>query len=211
MHIKYKMISVAFCLLSILNLKAEEISVYFLSMPNKILPSLDIVRKKELLDAQKDSTHATIKNLFNDTLVLQQMTDNYLSIQSGIAQTEIALLTMTNQSRIICVIQTFCAPVCDSHIHFYTTQWKLLNTTDFFIPEKTAWFFKENPDETGKILIQSLLSDISLTTYHLNPDDLSLTQTYNTPQYLDKETALQIKPYQKETPRIFNWVRNQYQ
>jgi hypothetical protein len=205
------MIRIILCLLCIFDLKAEEISVYFLSMPNQILPSLDINRKKELLDTKKNNSHTAIKNLFNDTLVLQQMTDNYLSIQSGIAQTEIALLTMANQSRIICVLQTVCAPVCDSHIYFYTTQWKLLNTPDFFIPEGISWFFKENPDETGKILIQSLLSDISLMSYHLNPDDLSLIQIYNTPQYLDKETALQIKPYLKETPRVFNWVKNQFQ
>jgi hypothetical protein len=192
-------------------MQAQEISVYFLSMPGELILPLDVNRKKELVDTYRDAGRAEINNPFNDTVVLRQMTERYLLMQSGVSRTEIALLAMSNQSKIICIVNTVCAPVCDSRIHFYSTDWKLLDTGDFFSPEKTSDFFRECPDETETDLVQSCLSDISLMQYHINPADLSLEQTYNTPQYLDSETALKIKPCLRETPAIFHWTKNRYQ
>jgi hypothetical protein len=192
-------------------MQAQEISVYFLSMPGELIFPLDINRKKELVNTYKEKQQAEIKNLFNDTVFLRQMTDNYLLMQSGISQTEIALLTMSNHSKIICMINTVCAPVCDSRIRFYSTDWKQMNTDDFFIPEEPSRFFRENPGEEEKIIIQSCLSDISLMEYHINPENMSLIQTYNTPQYIDRENALQIKSSLKEMPKIFKWIKNRYE
>ncbi|MDR2628238.1 MAG: DUF3256 family protein [Dysgonamonadaceae bacterium] len=211
MHIKHKIINTIACLFVFYTVQTQEISVYFLSMPpgEWMLP-LDAGRKKELVNAYREASPAQTKNLFNDTILLQQMTDNYLSIHSGASRTEMALLTMSNYSKLICVIHTICAPVCDSRISFYSTDWKRLDTDDFFVPEKISYFLTETPDDQGTAAAQSLLSEISLMQYHINPEDLSLVQTYNTPQYLDKETARQIEPYLKKTSRIFYWMKNHY-
>jgi hypothetical protein len=210
-NIKYKIAAIVVGLLIHFNSQAEEIAGYFLSMPAKLSLPLDANKKKELILAYNESSAAAITNLLNDTVTLQQLTGNYLSLQSGIAQTEIALLTMTNHSQIICLIHTVCAPVCDSRIHFYTTGWEKLNTADFFVPEKASAFFRDTADEAAKLLINSLLSDISFMQYHIDPDDLSLIQTYLTPQYTDKETAQQIVPHLKQTARIFRWTTNRYE
>jgi hypothetical protein len=39
--------------------------------------------------------------------------------------------TKINDSKIVGLIQTVCAPVCDSYLEFYTTAGKKLHTTAF--------------------------------------------------------------------------------
>ena len=40
---------------------------------------------------------------------------------------QMKLLPINDSTKVICVVATVCAPACDSHVKFYTTDWKELD------------------------------------------------------------------------------------
>ena len=53
--------------------------------------------------------------------------------------------------------------------------------------------------------------DMDLFRFQLSPDDYTLTQTYTTPEYLDKETQKKLKPFLKDTPKVFTWKKSSFE
>ncbi len=200
-----------FCCSAFLSMQAQDISFYFTTMPNNLLPTLEINRRKDLVDLYKDSRNATVKNALNGASTLKQMTDRYIYLQTDTSSMEMVLLPLVNDSKIICIIRTVCAPVCDSRISFYTTEWKKLDTNDFLSPADPSWFIKDGTDISGEEFqtAQSAL-DMELMEFHLQPEDLTLVQIYNTPAYLSPDDYRKIKSYLKEEPRIFQWYKTRF-
>ena len=134
-----------------------------------------------------------------------------MELLSGNFSMQIALLKLVNDSKIICLIQTVCAPVCDSQLGFYTVEWKPLNISDFILPVDTFWFIKDDVDKTGEDFINASKSlDMDLMQYRFDPEKLELTQTYTTPQYLSIEDKEAIEPFLKQEPKVFTWEQMRF-
>lgn len=176
-------------------------------MPSDLMPELEINRKKDLIDLYRNNEKAVVKNMLNGKVTLEKMTDNFLSLHSDSSSVEIILLPLINDSKVICITKTVCAPVCDSRIYFYTIDWKQLEMKDFFSPAIASEYIKENVDVNN---IDFSMLDMDLFEYKLNPDDLTLKQTYNTPLYLDKDSRGKIKMILSEKPIVFRWHKTKF-
>jgi hypothetical protein len=113
---------------------------------------------------------------------------------------------MINDSKIAGLIQTVCAPVCDSYLEFYTTSWKKLAASAFITFADKYDFLKEGihpEDETVKNALIPL--DIFLMQLHYEPENQELQQYYTTPDYINEEDRDKVKPYLKEAPKRFKW------
>ena len=190
---------------------AQDISSVFGNMPKDLILLVDSIQRQDLLDLYKNKASANIKDKLNGDVTLSALKEDFIELHSGNFSIQIALLKLVNDSKIIFLIQTVCAPVCDSQLSFYTTDWKPLDTSDFIFPANASWFIKDDADKTGEDFINASKSlDMDLMQFHFNPEKLELTQTYTTPQYLSKEDRKAIEPFLKQEPKVFIWEKMRF-
>ena len=205
------------CLLSLCSV-AQDMATVFGNMPNEKILLVDSIQRQVLIDLYKDGKTTTIKNKLEEAITLKSFSNDFLEITSGDNQLksgnstiQIALLNLVNKSKVLCFIQTVCAPVCDSRLNFYTLDWEPLDVSDFIQPEDFSWFIKDDVDKTCEDFIHAVKSlDMDLMQFNFNPETQSLTQTYTTPQYLSKEDREKIAPYLKQESKIFYWKKMRF-
>lgn len=199
----------AFC---VFQLKAQNMAEVFVSMPDEYVPQLEDAWRKDLVDLYNSGENAQLKNNMNGTSRLVKLTKDYLLLESTERTTlELKLLPLVNNTFVICKIITVKAPVADSRIAFFSPDWKPLNASDLLEPVTAGWFIREDADKTS-IAFQESTSrlDMDLFEYKLSPDDYTLTQIYTTPQYTDKETQKKLKPFLKDSPKVYTWTKSYF-
>lgn len=184
----------------------------FAAMPDQNIPQLENAWRKDLIDLYNSGKEAKLKNNMNGFSVLKQLTGDYLLLESTERTTvEMKLLPLVNNTNILCVVTTLSAPVADSRVDFYTTDWQPLATSDLFTPATADWFIKEDTDRNDPVFSTAASRlDMELIRYNLSPDGLTLTATYTTPSYLNEEDRNKIAPYLKESPRVFTWEKSHF-
>jgi hypothetical protein len=178
----------------------------FVRLPESALLPLTVSDRLDLIDLYKAGGKSTVKNSFGDSCSILRMTDEYLQIQTGKNTMELFILPMINDSKIVGLIQTVCAPVCDSYLEFYTTSWKKLATSVFITFAGKYDFLKDGiRPEDEKVRNALIPLDISLMQLHYEPENRELQQRYSTPDYLSKIDRDRVIPYIKDTPKLFKW------
>lgn len=206
---------VLLCLLvvSVLPLKAQDMAAVFIAMPDEYVPQLEDAWRKDLVNLYRSSEKARLKNNMNGYSTLEKLTDNYLLLQSTERTTiEMKLLPLVNNTYVICQVVTVKGPVADSRVLFFSPDWKPLDAADMLTPVAADWFIREDADKSSVAYIESTSRlDMDLFRFQLSPDDYTLTQTYTTPEYLDKETQKKLKPFLKDTPKVFIWKKSSFE
>ena len=192
--------------------KAQDITSLFSSMPERMLLPLDSIQRLDIVDLYRAGRNVEVANLLSESVHIVSLQDNYLKIKFGNSTLEIALLSMINDSKLICVIKTVCAPVCDSQILFYTTEWKPLDTHIFINPSTKDWFFAENIDKNNEYFksFEAAL-DMEMMQFGFEENGLSLVQTYNTPQYLSPDIRTKADKYLKKESKRYTWNKVRFE
>ncbi|MDD2437585.1 MAG: DUF3256 family protein [Massilibacteroides sp.] len=195
-----------------LSVKGQDMSALFTAMPDEYVPYLESAWRKDLVELYSSGKQASLKNTLNGTSALLKLTDDYLLLQSSERSTiEMKLLPLINNTYIICVVTTVNGPVPDSRIAFFTTEWKPLKAENLITLVSGDWFIKADTDRTTDAYKDAVSQlDMELIQYRLNPDNLTLTATYMTPQYLGREEREKVTPYLKETPKLFTWENSRF-
>ncbi|MCD8041922.1 MAG: DUF3256 family protein [Tannerellaceae bacterium] len=205
---KKYIVVVCFFLLTV-GAKAQDMSRYFIDIPDRLLPQLEAEWRKDLVDLYKEGKEARLQNLIGGESSIEKLTDDYLLLRSSSRGTvEMKLLPLVNNTHIICMITTVDGPVADSRIDFFTTEWTPLEASGLYTPVTGEWFRKENitPDEEGDYYLKRL--DMDLIRYTLSPDNQTLTAHYTTPLYLSREEREKVLPYLKDEPKIYSWNKS---
>ena len=199
----------AFC---VFQLKAQNMAEVFVSMPDEYVPQLEDAWRKDLVDLYNSGENAQLKNNMNGTSRLVKLTKDYLLLESTERTTlELKLLPLVNNTFVICKIITVKAPVADSRIAFFSPDWKPLNASDLLEPVTAGWFIREDADKESMAFQESTSRlDMNLFEYKLSPDDYTLTQIYTTPQYTDKETQKKLRPFLKDSPKVYTWTKSYF-
>jgi hypothetical protein len=188
------------------SIQGQTASELFVKLPESAFLPLAVSDRLDLIDMYKSGGKATVKNSFEDSCSIIRLTDDYLQVQTGKNTMELFLLPMINDSKIVGLIQTVCAPVCDSYIEFYTTAWKKLATSAFITLAGKNDFLKDSVNIDNEEVKNALIPlDISLMQLHYDPENRELQQYYTTPEYLSEPDRAKAKPYLKETPKVFKW------
>lgn len=194
-------------------LKAQKMEDVFVKMPDNIIVQLEEAWRKDLVDLFKSGKAATLENTMQGKSVLLKLTDDYLLLQSTERSTiELKLLPLINDTYIICVIETVCAPIADSRLCFYTTEWQMLSSDELFIPVSEDWFYQEDVDRLSPefVDVKSRL-DMYLVKYSLSAEHTMLTAEYTTPQYLDEEYREKAKSILKSVPKTYEWKSGRFE
>lgn len=193
-----KLRNLLFCLCSIVTLTSsaiEPVAQLFIAMPDSLVPSIEINRRKDLIDLM----HAGQKA---EMTLLQ---DSLLSIDlSKRSKMEIRWYDTTGNDTIIALVNTVYAPAGDSRIRFFDTAWKELPASERIRRIRREEFF-QFPDSLTKAQKEDLLRpvDIFLVEYNFATDG-SLCARQSWANYLDKESFDRIEPYLQDSI-ILHW------
>ncbi|MDR3217638.1 MAG: DUF3256 family protein [Dysgonamonadaceae bacterium] len=194
------------------SLKGQTASDLFVSAPESMLLTLNTTDRLDLIDFYKAGQEAKVENQLGDTSAIFRLTDDYLELKTGNETLELIILHLVNDSKIVCLIQTVCAPVCDSYLAFYTTSWKKIDSDIFIAPADKLWFIKEGFDPEGQKVKNTLIPlDITLMHFHYDTEKQVLYQYYTTPEYVSLDDKTKAEVYLKNEPRIFRWSRGRFE
>ena len=190
-----KLRNLLFCLCSIVTLTSsaiEPVAQLFIAMPDSLVPSIEVNRRKDLIDLM----HAGQK---------AEIVTKLLSIDlSKRSKMGIRWYDTTDNDTIIAFVNTVYAPAGDSRIRFFDTAWKELPASERIRQIRREEFF-QFPDSLTKAKKEDLLRpvDIFLVEYNFATDG-SLCARQSWANYLDKELFNRIEPYLQDSI-ILHW------
>ncbi|SFK95719.1 DUF3256 family protein [Proteiniphilum acetatigenes] len=182
--------------------EGQNIGDLFKSMPSELLPGVSEGNKTMLL---VDSGETTVPYALGEIKKLEQSSD-YLKIKTSDAgTTQLKMLPVAKDSSIVCIIKTVCAEACDSHISFYTTEWKKIENNSF-LPELTKEiFFDSSKKEMKNYKYAVSLHHIYPISAEFNESGSDLMLTFNYKALLTDGQIAEIKPFLKSDTVTFKW------
>lgn len=95
----------------------------FAQLPDSVLPLMTLNNRLDCIDFIENNMEARVKNKFNDQVVLEALTGDYLSIRTSESSfVEMKLMPQGNDT-LICVNRTYLGPVEDSDVRLYGMDW----------------------------------------------------------------------------------------
>ncbi|MBO4664067.1 MAG: DUF3256 family protein [Bacteroidaceae bacterium] len=166
---------------------AQDLKTIIRQMPDSILPTLSKNNVLDFVDYKDSNMKAVVTNNLGGKSEMTELTDSYAFIRtSANSDVQIKLLPLADSQIISLIRSVSCDTIkTDSQIEFYTTDWKLLNASDYFTFSDTTNFAH---------YIQNT-SDTSLTIRFINPLELdekakpreSITLKWNGKKYEEGE------------------------
>lgn len=169
----------------------------FLSMPSQMFPDISIENRVDLIESYDEKIKTSVANKFKEDILIESLTEEYLSLNMGNSTLQIIVLPMVNESQLYCLIHTVCGTICDSNIKFYSLSWNPLNTDTFISITPQNWFI-EDIDKFPELAI-------SLMQFDYDNKKKTLIQTNNSTQYLSVEDQQKIKTKIKKSSREYKW------
>ena len=182
-----KLRNLLFCLCSIVTLTSsaiEPVAQLFIAMPDSLVPSIEVNRRKDLIDLMHAGQKAEIVTKLGGKAEMTLLQDSLLSIDA--------------------LVNTVFAPAGDSRIRFFDTAWKELPASERIRQIRREEFF-QFPDSLTKAEKEDLLRpvDIFLVEYNFATDG-SLCARQSWANYLDKESFDRIEPYLQDSI-VLHW------
>lgn len=195
------------------SLPAQSAKACFTSMPDSLSPLLTAVNRADFIDFLESKMKAEVTNRLGGKSEMTELTPDYIRVQvTPQSSWQMKLLAVNDTTRLICTVATVCAPACDSHIGFYTTGWKKLPSVSY-LPALPATddFILPACDTTDVYRYQDvrLQADMLLMKADLSAGDATLTFTFTTPDYMEKEAAEKLKPFLRR-PVSYIWKEGKF-
>jgi hypothetical protein len=186
----------------------QKIDDVFKTMPDSILPGLSGDNKIMML---MDTGKTVIPYQLGAFEKLSHR-DSYLNIRSSeVGTTQIKLLTLINNSKIVCVVKTVCSAVCDSQIAFYSTAWEKLEKNSLLPDIDIESFFDSSKKGSDNYKFAVSLPDILpvKACFEGGGDDLTFSIDFSS--YLMQEDREQMKPFLKTEQLVLKWNKTRFQ
>lgn len=195
----------------LIHIGAQDMRTLLVAMPDSILPLLTKNNRMDCVDFVDSKMKAEVKNRLGEVSELKVLTKDYLLLQMTSQSTvEMKLLSVNDSAKVVCVVRTVCAPVCDSAVEFYDISWKRLKTADYIACPPVDSFFR-NPAQTD--LPYQLLrekADVDLIKASLSVERAVIRFEYTTPDYLSEDDREKIRPYLRKDPLVYSWTEGKF-
>lgn len=98
----------------------------FAQLPDSVLPLMTRNNRLDCIDFIENNMNARVKNRFNDQVVLEALTEDYLYVRTSESSfVEMKLMPQGNDT-LICVNRTYLGPVEDSDVRLYSLDWRFV-------------------------------------------------------------------------------------
>lgn len=178
----------------------EPAAQLFVAMPDSLVPSIEVNRRKDLIDLFHAGQQAQVATKLGGTARMTQLQENHLALSlSEQSQMLLHNYITGNGDTLVVLVNTVYAPAGDSHIRFFNTTWQELPASKYIRPLPKEAFFLF-PDSLTKEQCKELMQpvDIDLIEYTFGTDG-SICARQSWGKYLDSETYERLKPYLRES------------
>lgn len=197
---------------NITQVSAQDAKSYFIAMPDS-LTLLSSVNRADCIDFMESNMKAEVTNRLGQKSEMKVLTESYIFIQNSPQSSwQMKVLPLNKKKSILCVITTVCAPACNSHIEFYTTDWKTLNSEKYIVQLPTIKDFLNIPaDSASTTSYKDALraADLTLLKIDLAPDKNSLSFMLSTTEYMKKEQAEKLSTHLKPII-MYQWEKKRF-
>lgn len=194
------------CVSFLSSARAQEAKTLFVNMPDSLSPLLTGVNRADCVDFLESNMKAQVDNRFGGKSEMTDLGKDYIRMQlSPQTSWQMKVLATSDTTQVICTVSTACAPVCDSAIRFYTTDWKELPAAPYLMLPVADDFFI-TPDSASLYDFQKARQqvDMLLVKADFNKSDNTLVFTLTTPEYIENETAEKLKTFLRR-PLVYRW------
>ena len=167
----------------------------FAQLPDSVLPLMTRNNRLDCIDFIENNMNARVKNRFNDQVVLEALTSDYLSIRTSESSfVEMKLMPQGNDT-LICVNRTYLGPVEDSDVRLYSLDWRFVrivarpDVKEFLKSQDAFQSWTSEMADTMQ-MICSEADFLPLIKASLSQDDTTISWT------------LQTKEFNKETKKV---------
>lgn len=183
-----------------------------MGMPDNIIFGLEAAEKELLVSNPTDTTKLKVDRGTFSELERLAISPDYISLQTSDAgTTQIKLLPLINDSKIICVVKTACGKICDSQVQFYTTKWMPIAQGDLLPKINKDLFIKADADRNSQDFQNAYKSlDMSPFKIDLSANSNSITIGYDIKNYLSEEDYKKIQPYLIGESITLTWDKASY-
>ena len=188
--------------------QAQDIIKYFTDMPAYLLPSLESSHKLELIENYQKTGKDTLENLFGGKVTLLDLDTvaDYISIRTtSVSRFEMMLFQREDKSSFIAVINTVCAPVCSSYIHFYDTEWKEIRM-EFSKFDNRNWLKSAESIVDGEKVEDMLKATFIELTFKQEKNAVEARN--HSIEYLNLESGKLLEPFLKKENIIITFENN---
>lgn len=180
---------------------SQNIDSVILDMPENIIPALSVDNRTMLL---VDSTARVIPTVFGEVEKLTYR-DDYLKVKtSDVGTAQIKTLDTKNDTYIVCVIKTVCAPACDSDIKFYDSEWEEIDKSTLLPSMTVESFITFKDNQKHQTIYKSLLPDICLIDARFD-DTGKLVLKLDVEKYLSGEDLKKFNQTFELKELTFKW------
>lgn len=206
-----KILFVLLAFSSYFSVSAQEAKTLFVQMPDSLSPLLTAVNRADCIDFLESKMKAQVDNRFGHKSEMTELSKDYIKMQmSPQVSWQMKLLATSDSTKVICTVTTACAPICDSRIQFYTTDWKEIAASNYLtLPVLEDFLLTSDSLVTEDLTHARSHIDMFLMQADLSKSDDTLTFTFTTPEYMEKETAEKLKPFIRR-PLQYSWNSNHF-
>ena len=209
-----KLVAVLFVIcMGVCSVSAQLAKTCFTNMPDSLSPLLTAVNRADFIDFLESKMKAEVTNRFGGKSEMTELTPDYIRVQvTPQSSWQMKLLAVNDSTKLICAVSTVCAPACDSHIDFYTTDWKALPSASYLPAFPVMDDFIVSASDTVDVYQYQdarLQADMLLMKADLSGKDAMLTFTFTTPDYMEKEAAEKLKPFLRR-PVSYVWKEGKF-
>ena len=208
-----KLIISLFFPLAALSVQAQEARTLFVNMPDSLCPLLSAVNRADCIDFLDSKMRAVVTNTLQLLVITREDGKLFLTVvDTDTGQALRRLPLPGDTARVICAVSTVSAPVADSRIHFYTTDWREL-PAEAYLSSGPAMndFLPAVPDSLDTPRLRDALrqADMLFLRADLQADSTSLVWTFETPRYMSQEAADELKPVMRRS-LVYKWENGQF-
>ena len=180
---------------------AQSLREVWIDMPDSIMPYLSKSLRTELADYVEMKAEPVVQNAFSDSVRIERMTSNYLSVKSSKA-TRLEIKLLGNNT--IALIQTWMGPAAESKLQLYSLQWQAKET----LVEYKETIVKPDAMSDEEFADLKPLMVPRMKVYQLSADDNSLSVSWSYP-LLSKKDARRVEGLLKG--QVLNWTGKVFQ
>lgn len=198
-----KTYAMLFCLLMSLGTMAQTLMrEVFAELPDTILPLMTRNNRLDCIDFIDNNMEARVKNRFDEPIVLEALTADYLRVRTSESAVVEMKLVPCFQDTIICVCHTCFGPVADSNVLFYDLNWGYVRTmqrpqvSEFLCMPESADSLTEAMSDTLN-MVRAEAEFLPLMRASLSPDTDEVVWTLQSREFsklLKRVAARYLKP-----------------
>ena len=169
---------------------AQKMSEVFAAAPHDVLPLMTRNNRLDCIDFIENNMEARVKDKFDNDVVLEEMTDDYLrlatsevsSMEMKLVKTTIAGADRDSSMIVVYVAETCMGPAADTQVKVYDSTWNLISVVSR--PEVEAFVRTDavlSPDERFSLLAEAKI--LTLIKGSLSKEDNTLTWELQTSEF----------------------------